>query len=441
MSTEPLPMPGGLQQGVAKLVALALACVACGSPIVSPSQPPPPPTATAPAQSLSPTNVPSPGPQLTPSMAPSSTPTTPSASPAPVAGRYLHVTVWTGQELVVWGGITSLESDAVTNDGAAYDPQARSWRLLPDSPLAPRFASAAVWTGREVIIWGGAPDYERDPFEDGAAYDPRTDTWRTIAKSPLGPRASDIALWTGDEMLVWGGAGGGDGPVFVGDGAAYDPDTDSWRPILPPRREPTLNTSYEAVWTGSEMIIWGGDRGRGVRSDGWAFDPSTDAWRKLTDAPLSARFNHSMLWTGNEVLVWGGASAGGFEEPLADGAAYDPAADSWQLLPVAPITARGVHVSVWADDVMIVWGGRGAGDDVFADGAQYSPGSDNWQTMAPAPILPRLNPTAISTGVDMLLWGGLTRRPGCDPGVDPTCQWLAADGVVYLPHTDTWRPM
>jgi hypothetical protein len=52
--------------------------------------------------------------------------------------------------------------------------------------------------------------------------------------------------------------------------------------------------------------------------------PCTDQWgtTSTTNAP-SARFDHTAVWTGSEMIVWGG---GGFE---TTGGRYNPSTDSW----------------------------------------------------------------------------------------------------------------
>jgi hypothetical protein len=110
---------------------------------------------------------------------------------------------------------------------AAYDASADSWRRILPGPLAGRFRHSAVWTGAEMIVFGGRD--RRGTRSDGAALDPRSGRWRRIASSPLSPRADHASLWTGREMIVWGGsrpAGGGHDHV-LSDGAAYDPRSDS----------------------------------------------------------------------------------------------------------------------------------------------------------------------------------------------------------------------
>jgi hypothetical protein len=70
-----------------------------------------------------------------------------------------------------------------------------------------RYGHTAVWTGSEMIIWGGeSSGYPDASFRNtGARYNPSTDTWTTtsILHAPTG-RVGCTAVWTGNEMIVWG---------------------------------------------------------------------------------------------------------------------------------------------------------------------------------------------------------------------------------------------
>src|ERR1043166_4865679 len=81
------------------------------------------------------------------------------------------------------------------------------------------------------------------------------DTWSAtnIANAPIG-RVNHTAVWTGSEMIVWGGLG--NLSVF-NTGGRYDPSTDSWV-ATSTSNAPTARDSHSAVWTGSAMIVWGG---------------------------------------------------------------------------------------------------------------------------------------------------------------------------------------
>src|SRR5205823_373329 len=68
---------------------------------------------------------------------------------------------------------------------------------------------------------------------------------------------------------------------------------------------PTARAFHTAVWTGIELIIWGGQNSVNVFSTGSLYNPTTDSRTATTtvDAP-SARSNHTAVWTGSEMIVW-----------------------------------------------------------------------------------------------------------------------------------------
>src|SRR5262249_30682529 len=91
--------------------------------------------------------------------------------------------------------------------------------------------------------------------------DSPTNTWRplSITGAPAG-RYDHTAVWTGAELIVWGGQVGsvarGDRRT-VGDGARYRAATDTWAPVARDGA-PTPRVGHAAAWTGSQMIVWGG---------------------------------------------------------------------------------------------------------------------------------------------------------------------------------------
>lgn len=220
---------------------------------------------------------------------------------APVENAATRHTFWTGSHVLT-----------ITTDGVPlrYDPADDDWSQgTPNELLAGNDVFAGVWTGSEVVMWGGcdtgAPQCADtasgvDATGGGLAYDPETDEWRVLATSPLARRDRPSAVWTGDEMLVWGGRPAeGAGGAY---GAAYDPEDDSWRIIadapIPPR------TLHSTVWTGSEMMVWGGPDAAGA-----AYNPESDSWRLLPEAP-DGRSRHAAVWAGDRMLVFGGWPAG-----------------------------------------------------------------------------------------------------------------------------------
>src|SRR5437763_12587140 len=70
---------------------------------------------------------------------------------------------------------------------------------------------------------------------------------------------------------------------------------------------PTARDFHTAVWTGSEMIVWGGLGDFGFLNTGGRYNPTTDTWTatSTTNAP-AGRYSHTAVWTGSQVIVWGG---------------------------------------------------------------------------------------------------------------------------------------
>jgi hypothetical protein len=118
-------------------------------------------------------------------------------------------------------------------------------------------------------------------------------------------------------MIIWGGD---DEITYFGDGARYNPTTDTWTPVSSVGA-PFPRTGHTAVWTGAEMIVWGGTNGTQVFGDGARYNPASDTWSALTSflAP-SARTGHTAVWTGTEMIVWGGTDGDG--TALSSGGRY-----------------------------------------------------------------------------------------------------------------------
>jgi hypothetical protein len=151
-------------------------------------------------------------------------------------------------------------------------------------------------------------------------------------------------------MIVWGGGGvGGD----LNTGGRYNPATDTWT-ATSTTNAPEARLGHTAVWTGSEMIVWGGIGGSNT---GGRYNPTTDSWTatSTTNAP-SARVVHTAVWTGTEMIVWGGCTFDDCGNRLNTGGRYAPGTDSWTATSTAGApSARGIHTAVWTDSEMIVW--------------------------------------------------------------------------------------
>ena len=196
------------------------------------------------------------------------------------------------------------------------------------------------------------------------------DVWTatSVTNTPVG-RFIHTAVWTGSEMIVWGGYATG---MRLRDGGRYTPGSDTWA-ATSLSNAPSARSDHTAIWTGSEMIVWGGftDAGQSL-NDGGRYNPSTDSWTPMNNANApDGRANHTAIWTGSEMIVWGGSTQGGL---VNTGGRYNPSTDTWTPLSVinAP-SGRAGHVAVWTGSEMIVWGGTDSPTNYFANGAKYNP--------------------------------------------------------------------
>src|SRR5258708_35947781 len=55
-------------------------------------------------------------------------------------------------------------------------------------------------------------------------------------------------------MIVWGGYSG----TYLNSGGRYDPTTNAWTATSTGANLPNAREDHRAVWTGTEMIVWGG---------------------------------------------------------------------------------------------------------------------------------------------------------------------------------------
>jgi N-acetylneuraminic acid mutarotase len=371
---------------------------------------------------------------------------------APIPDRDAPVGVWTGRELLVWGGQSGPHDEVLHGDGAAYDPARRVWRELPPAPLTPRTGAAAAWTGRELIVWGGYDHVDSGGAhvaDDGAAYDPVRGAWRQLSPAPLSARADATAVWTGREVLVVGGAPAvrTDRDRGFTDGAAYDPVHDSWRRLAPSPQPRGSLLARHLVWTATRLLVWsdwrqtlrsdavtltGGERGVEIESqdgvDVWAYDPAADRWTVLPPAPGQPALGGAVLvWTGQEVLSMAGRP---YQGPALDrdpSARYDPARNRWRRLADGPLDTAALPVGLWTGAALLVWNGTSerSGDPATdygpGDGAAWDPRADRWVRLPRSP-LGGDGGVAVWTGRAALVWGG---RPWPTPA--------AHTGMVFTP--------
>lgn len=345
---------------------------------------------------------------------------------APIAPRMAAASVWTGSQMLVWGGKAATANWYGYADGTAYNPSSGQWTMLPAAPLTARSDPAYVWTGTAMFVWGGlVVDVDAGTAtwpSDGALYDPSTGRWRAVAKGPLAGRAQAWAVWTGSEVVVIGGWQIiPNGPTrILADAAAYDPARNSWRrlPDLPVPASRTIDR-LTAVATPEGVYAWaywhtdattsaGGTAASGISQ--MRYDQASGRWR-VADTAVPRDLGEP-LWTGSEI-VFPAAQPFYGDTPgphVSDtrGWAFDPAARTWQRLPHGPVDDVEA-ASLWVGNALLSYNSRqlttGPDGTMYPGAAAlWDPTTDQWTRLPDAPLA-GLDPAAVWTGNQFIEWG------------------------------------
>jgi hypothetical protein len=319
---------------------------------------------------------------------------------APIDGRTQHGLVWTGSEVVVWGGTSSSDDpgqsvfEGITpRDGAAYEPVADRWRLIPNAPIPGRNGPVIAWTGSEVLVFGGrAGEATR---VDGAAWSPTTNAWRTIARAPLDGDET-VGGWLNGRLVI----------VTSTSAASYDPATDRWNALPPAPIRPGWRT---AVVAGNRLFVVAFGDGASLPVDWAVLDLTTSTWRHgaVPIDPLMA--GTTFVGAGDRVVV------------LATGQSFDPLTFRWQ--PASDRCDRAGNGSIWTGRFVV--GVTGAWDSV----------SGVCKDLPPAPrrappfddSAGREFAAAVWTGTQYVTWSG---------GNGGDIVWVPKDGAVFTPDED-----
>ena len=342
--------------------------------------------------------------------------------------------------------------------GAAVSATAASlaagrWSTMPAAPVPARLEPSVLWTGSELIVWGGYSVNPERIYGDGAAYNPTTNRWRVLPPSPLGARNGQTAVWTGSEMVVWGGYDQENPSLHVtADGAAFDPTTNKWK-MLPPAPL-SARADARGVWTGRGVFILGGHpdvvtSAKDNDTDGALYDPTSNIWHHV--AAPGAPGDHGLLWwmavrAGDQVLAW----SEWFTQPTStdesaigggvDLFTYNEQSGQWRLVPTGADPVQGMTEAIWTGRYVVVRGTANYcpscnGPAPPESTALYDPTHQTW-TAIPADPLALVHPLSVWTGaallsIDVSGTAGTT-KPGDSTAYDPTSrQWVTLPSAPY----------
>lgn len=280
----------------------------------------------------------------------------------------------------------------------ALRPASDSHYVEP-GPLPARSGHDLLWTGTEMIVWGGSQGGRSTHLVEGAAFDPHQNSWRMLAESPLGNDQATRATWTGEEMVVFSAE----------ETVGYDPSSDMWRPLgagVDPPIEPGLT-----VWNGSEVVTWAGNALH-------VLEAASGQWNELPDPGIGEGGRE----TGVIRLLDGRIYAIGTEEtPCVGRVIARWSGTDWQGIPLPGRAASSPEYCGRPNQSAVVGGRLLLWSDETDATLAYDPATDRWAEMSAIPFEPLDRPS-----------GGLNLD---DSVLVP--RWT--DAAIYQPATDRWR--
>jgi hypothetical protein len=249
---------------------------------------------------------------------------------------------------------SSTATTGVTGTTAPPVANAR-WTALAPSPLINQTGFLDIWTGTELLVCCGAPSRVPDPGSaaapSAAAFNPTTNSWRPIHAPPT-------------NVQSWGSVSVIDNVVYFLDGGTapwsyevYDIGTDSWRDLPPPPvnagRDPNSHLGT-AAWDGHEIFTVlstppTSDHDLAVL----AVDPATGTWRTLPPPPVRMEPT-AFTADGTELTLLGQQRSPADQHVDLLSATFDTATNSWQPPRPTGISRRD-PVAVGGDDHVVVW--------------------------------------------------------------------------------------
>lgn len=341
-----------------------------------------------------------------------------------------------GTRVMFYGGYVLALGDTISFDGGLlYDPVSNSWNDVAAG--GPRIHShQAVWTGTEVMFFGGRTDEARS--ETGINfYNPNTSSWNTGYTPGIAVISTDKntrSHFVNNKVFVynlidldrglpvtfenrffnlstktWNGASPGfkniggrnlASSVVVGseifffpynnDCQRFDFDKlhffaqESNTGYVYPKFNLNLNIPYEPPYiiknmaSSSQYILSFGMHGGGLN-----YQINRNRWtRTATVNQPTDREGHVCISIGNNsFFVWGGKNGTTY---LNNGAIYNAATNTWTTVSAtnAP-SARSGHTAAFGNGKILVWGGN-AGGAFLNNGKLYDITSNTWTNVSTA---------------------------------------------------------
>jgi N-acetylneuraminic acid mutarotase len=242
-----------------------------------------------------------------------------------------------------------------------FDPAANTWQKRKPMALPAHHLALTEYNGK-IYVFGGFIAGTVDklsawtPIDNAFEYDPVNDSWKALAPMPV-KRGAAVAATVGDKMYVIGGvttAPGATNPAIrpntpqrvLATVQEYDPKTNTWqeRASMPtPRNHTAAGVVNGKIYViggriGAAFIAASSDLGNVE-----AYDPVTDRWGAPLAKMPTARSGLDVGVYDGKIYVAGGENQDFFQHTAYHSfEGYDPATNTWTILPPMAIGRHGV---------------------------------------------------------------------------------------------------
>ncbi len=343
--------------------------------------------------------------------------------------------VLTGNKYIIWGGYYNGDFTAASgykNLGYMFDSSTNTWTntSTTGAPAGRHRHFAGKLPSNRMLIFGG---YSKNtgggnvPYNDGAIFNPATNTWGALFSTVNAPFAFSLvsgkyALDTiANKLYTYS--------YYIGVPYlnVYNISTNTWS-ALSTTNAPTGAALGGNVWMGSPVnkwMFWGGDPASGT-FEGKLYYPATNTWTTMTTPPAFVQSvnSPSLVWTGSDVIVYGGA-LNGVDNYSNQALKYNPTSNTWtELATLNKPSPRFSYSIKYGGDKLFIWGGFEKQLDnsyiQVGSGAFYNLTDNTWNEIPATSGAPdsRAGSLIEWTGQELYIWGGssLSGRTGALSG-------------------------
>jgi N-acetylneuraminic acid mutarotase len=310
-----------------------------------------------------------------------------------------------------------------------YNPLTNAWQKLSNLPaglLAAKDRPTFLWTGTELVVWGG------NGATDGYRYNPNSNSWTTMSNTNA-PSARNFYLscFTGTELLIWGGSDVNNG-TGLSSGARYNIAGNTWSGMSE-SNAPAFLFGANCIKEGNALYIYGGSSSNVYSNKVNKYDLINNAWTQNTPGgtAVPVRSGAGLMSSNGFIYMYGGTYTPqfGITQFLNDGYVYNIAGNSWSVNVGSGVIGYVGSVNIQRGNKVYSFGGvMGSGNNftyVNELGVKdITAGNPGYTKLGNAPIAARFG-SYVDTlpGNRLIFWGGFTYAG--------SFYVPFADGIVY----------